>query len=110
MEESQDGIHQHTYQAIIKCEKDICRDLFKNIVLAGGCTMFKGMRDRMQKEVQALAPSNLLPDVDSPADRKHSAWLGGAILSSMPRFEPMFIKKSEFDEEGSARIVHRKCF
>jgi len=72
--------------------------------------MFKGMKERMQKEVQALAPSNLLPEVDSPADRKHSAWLGGAILSSMARFDPMFIKRQEYEEEGSARIVHRKCF
>ena len=64
----------------------------------------------MQKEVQALAPSNLTPEVFAPADRKHSAWLGGAILSSMDTFESMFIKKSEYEEEGHARIVHRKCF
>jgi len=110
MEDNQDGIHQYTYNAIIKCEKDIWKDLFRSIVLAGGCTMFKGMQARMQKEVQALAPSNLTPEVDSPADRKHSAWLGGAILSSMQRFEPMWIKKSDYDEEGAPRIVHRKCF
>ena len=108
-DENQDGIHQYTYNAIIKCEKDIWRDLFRNIVLAGGCTMFKGMQARMQKEVQALAPSNNQPEVESPADRKHSAWLGGAILSSMQRFEPMWIKKSEYEDEGT-RIVHRKCF
>ena len=51
MEDNQDGIHQYTYNAIIKCERDIWRDLFKSIVLAGGCTMFKGMQARMQKEV-----------------------------------------------------------
>lgn len=51
MEGSEDGIHQYTYNAIIKCERDIWRDLFRNIVLAGGCTMFKGMKDRMKKEV-----------------------------------------------------------
>ena len=47
MNEGQDGIHQHTYNAIIKCERDIWKPLFKNIVLAGGCTMFKGMKERM---------------------------------------------------------------
>ena len=31
----------------MKCERDIWPDLFKNIVLAGGCTMFKGMQARM---------------------------------------------------------------
>jgi len=46
-----DGIHKFTHDAIIKCDNDIRKDLFKNIVLAGGCTMFDGMRDRMKKEI-----------------------------------------------------------
>lgn len=46
-----DGIHKYTHDAIIKCDNDIRRDLFKNIVLAGGCTMFFGMKDRMKKEI-----------------------------------------------------------
>lgn len=68
------------------------------------------MQLRMKKEIQALAPSTMMPDVESPADRKYSCWLGGAILSTIQRFEPMWIKRSEYEEEGSARIVHRKCF
>ena len=31
----------------MKCDNDIKKDLFKNIVLAGGCTMFEGMQGRM---------------------------------------------------------------
>lgn len=46
-----DGIHKLTHDCIIKCDNDIKRDLFKNIVLAGGCTMFEGMKDRMKKEI-----------------------------------------------------------
>jgi len=76
-----DGIHKFTHDCIIKCDNDIKKDLFKNIVLAGGCTMFEGMKDRMKKEIQALAPSPMGPEVEAPADRKYSCWLGGAILS-----------------------------
>jgi actin-related protein len=46
-----DGIHKYMYDCIIKCDNDIKRDLFKNIILAGGSTMFEGMRDRMKKEI-----------------------------------------------------------
>ena len=35
----------------MKCDNDIKKDLFKNIVLAGGSTMFEGMKDRMKKEI-----------------------------------------------------------
>jgi actin-related protein len=46
-----DGIHKITHDCIIKCDNDIKKDLFKNIVLAGGCTMFEGMKERMKKEI-----------------------------------------------------------
>ena len=84
-------IQRWTYDAIAKCHADIKKDLFKNIVLAGGSTMFPGMKDRMRKEIQALAPSPMSPDVEAPADRKYSCWLGGAILSLIEKFDPMWI-------------------
>jgi actin, other eukaryote len=56
-----DGIHKHTYDSIMKCDQDIRKDLFRNIVLAGGCTMFKGINQRMSKEIQALAASPMKP-------------------------------------------------
>ena len=46
-----DGIHKFTFDSIMKCDVDIKKDLFKNIVLAGGSTMFEGMRERMKKEI-----------------------------------------------------------
>ena len=104
-----EGIHKYTFEAIMKCDNDIKKDLFKNIVLAGGCTMFDRMKDRMKKEIQALAPSTMGPEVDAPADRKYSCWLGGAILSQIDKFEPMWITRKEYDENQES-IVHRKCF
>jgi actin-related protein len=71
--------------------------------------MFKGINARMSKEIQALAASPMKPEVFSPADRKYGAWLGGAIVSQMKKFEPMWITRKEFDDEGKS-IVHKKCF
>lgn len=93
----------------MKCDQDIKKELFKNIVLAGGSTMFKGMQKRMKKEIQALAPSPMNPDVETPADRKHSAWLGGAILSKIENFNKMWITKKEYEERKNS-VVHEKCF
>ena len=49
-----DGIHKYTHDCIIKCDNDIRKELFKNIVLAGGCTGFPDMRDRMKKAILLL--------------------------------------------------------
>lgn len=53
------GIHETAYNSIYKCDLDIRRDLYGNIVLSGGTTMFPGIADRMQKELTALAPSSM---------------------------------------------------
>merc|ERR1719378_1429454 len=53
------GIHETTYNSIMKCDVDIRKDLYANTVLSGGTTMFPGIADRMQKEITALAPSTM---------------------------------------------------
>lgn len=49
--QEQVGIHETTYNSIMKCDLDIRKDLYGNIVMSGGTTMYSGISDRMQKEV-----------------------------------------------------------
>jgi actin beta/gamma 1 len=53
------GIHETTYNSIMKCDVDIRKDLYANTVLSGGTTMFPGIADRMQKEISSLAPPTM---------------------------------------------------
>ena len=105
----QTGIHECTYNSIMKCDVDIRKDLYANTVLSGGTTMFPGIADRMQKEITALAPSTMKIKIIAPPERKYSVWIGGSILASLSTFQQMWISKSEYDESGPS-IVHRKCF
>jgi len=103
------GVHDTTFQSIMKCDVDIRKDLYSNIVLSGGTTMFTGIGERMTKELTALAPSTMKIKVVAPPERKYSVWIGGSILSSLSTFQQMWISKGEYDESGPT-IVHRKCF
>jgi len=103
------GIHDTSFQSIMKCDVDIRKDLYANIVLSGGTTMFAGIGERMTKELSALAPSTMKIKVVAPPERKYSVWIGGSILSSLSTFQQMWISKGEYDECGPT-IVHRKCF
>jgi len=103
------GIHDTTFESIMKCDVDIRRDLFQNVVLSGGTTMFAGIGERMTRELTALAPSTVKIKVVAPPERKYSVWIGGSILSSLSTFQQMWITKEEYDEAGPS-IVHRKCF
>lgn len=81
------GIHETTYNSIMKCDVDIRKDLYGNIVLSGGSTMFPGIADRMSKEISALAPSSMKIKVVAPPERKYSVWIGGSILASLSTFQ-----------------------
>jgi len=104
----QEGIHKLTFSSIMKCDVDIRKDLYGNIVMSGGTTMYQNIPERVQKEVKALAPDSMTIKIIAPPERKYSVWIGGSILSSLSTFEEMWIKKEEYDESGPS-IVHRKC-
>ncbi|CAM9021135.1 unnamed protein product [Wickerhamomyces anomalus] len=80
------GIDQTTYNSIIKTDVDVRRELYGNIVLSGGTTMFPGIAERMQKEITALAPSSMKVKIIAPPERKYSVWIGGSILASLSTF------------------------
>jgi actin-related protein len=103
------GIHEITFQSINKCDIDVRRSLYENIVLSGGTTMFQGIGERMTKEMTAMAPSTMRIKVVAPPERKYSVWIGGSILSSLSTFQQMWISKQEYDESGPS-VVHAKCF
>ncbi|KAK3730419.1 hypothetical protein RRG08_034741 [Elysia crispata] len=103
------GIHEMLYNSVQSCDIDIRRDLLASTVLSGGSTMFPGLADRMQNELNSLVPASLKAKVIAPPERKYSVWIGASILGSLSTFQEMWITKEEYDECGPS-IVHRKCF
>jgi len=103
------GISDLTYKSIMDCDVDIRKDLYSNIVLSGGTSMYPHLEDRLKKDISNLAPSSINVNIHAPEERKYSVWIGGSILSSLSTFGQMWITRSEYDESGPA-IVHKKCF
>ena len=103
------GFHQIVVNSIMKCDKDIREELFANIHLSGGNTLFPGMADRMLKELTALPPPEMEAKMIVSEDPQNSAWIGGSILASMPVFQEIWVSMKEYDEDGPA-VIHRKCF
>jgi actin len=103
------GIHETCYNSIMKCDIDIRKDLYSNVVLSGGTTMYEGIAERLTKELTNLAPPSMKIKVVAPPERKYSVWIGGSILASLSTFQQMWISKEEYEESGPG-IVHSKCF
>ncbi|XP_072042461.1 actin, cytoplasmic 1-like [Amphiura filiformis] len=103
------GIHTMTNDSIKKCDREFRNDLYSNIVLSGGSTMFPGFADRMHKEMVAQSQTYNRIKVIAMAERNYTTWIGGSILGSLSTFQSHCISKQEYDENGPG-IVHKKCF
>ena len=45
-----------TFAAIQDCDLDFRKDIQANVVLCGGSTLFKGLSQRLEKEVETMCP------------------------------------------------------
>ena len=94
--------------SVLKCNINVPKDRYINIVLSGGNTLFPGITERMEKEITILSPPTVKIKVIVPELRQSSAWIGGSVLASLANFQEKWITKQEYDESGPA-IVHTKC-
>lgn len=102
-------IHQLAYDSIMKCDIDIQKEMFYNLVMVGGTSMLPGLRERLQKELELLGPTQKMRVVAQP-ERKYSVWIGCSIHACMPSFQQSWISKEEYDESGPSYTGRRKCF
>ena len=102
------GMHEMCYKSIQECDTDIRTDLLNNIILSGGSTLYEGLPDRLEKEVDALAPKTGQVKIIASKDRYYSVWTGGSTLCSLATFDAQWITREEYEENGK-EIVHRKC-
>ena len=105
---SAQGLQDLIFNSIMKCDINLRRYLYSNIILSGGNSLFPGLGERIKKELTGLASTGVRINVVSPPERECSTWRGGSILASMTDFDKMCISLDEYDEYGPS-IVHRKC-
>lgn len=100
------GIHEMTYNSIMKCDAGLQKDLFANVVMAGGSADFPGMAARMQKELSTLASPDTKVEVLDLPNRWNTVWVGGSILASLADFQSSWVTKAQYEESGPS-IVQR---
>ncbi|KYQ89879.1 actin [Tieghemostelium lacteum] len=106
---SSGGIHELIHNSILKCNGDLRKDMYSNILLSGGNTMIDRLSERLKHEITLLAPPGTTVNIISPPDRSFSTWIGASMLASSESFQQKLITKKEYKEYG-ATIIHQKCF
>lgn len=96
-------------ESIRRSDIDLRRELYENIFLAGGSTLFANFPTRFLTEITKKTPRDCKVRLTAPAERLYTTWIGGSFLAQLSTFKSMAIKRSEFLEEGE-RVLHNKLF
>lgn len=114
-----DGIADLLFKMIQKTDIDTRDMYYKHIVLSGGSSMYPGLPSRLEKEIRNLYLKNVLKGdesrlnrlklrIEDPPRRKHMVFLGASVLGDLMRHRNEFwISKSEYEEQGIARVVEK---
>ncbi|CAD7922516.1 unnamed protein product [Amoebophrya sp. A25] len=102
------GVAEQVSRCIKIVDIDLRRDMYYNVVLSGGTTLFPGLPERLQFELTRLAPPKCQPRVLLPETRRYVVWKGAAVLAQMPNFGKMCVWRNEYDDIGS-HVVHSRC-
>ena len=83
------GIHHMVYDSIMKCHKNLREQMFGNIVLNGGNMAFKGMDDRLMKEINKLAPNDMKHHVKVEQNMNKYKLVDGYLRQSVNHIYPV---------------------
>lgn len=99
------GLDELINKSIMTTDIDLRRTMWGNLVLCGGNTMFKGLKNRLNNELLKIIPKSVNNEyikINASNDRKYSVWIGAAILSNTLRNN--WMTKAQFEEFGISRI------
>jgi len=115
--ETVDGVIQN-------CPIDVRRNLYGNIVLSGGSTMFKDFGRRLERDIRksvdgrlrvteeltGQTPKPIDVNVVSHQMQRYAVWFGGSMLASSPEFYQVSHTKAQYDEYGPSICRHNPVF
>ena len=94
--------------SINKVDIDLRKNLYNNVLISGGNTLFKGIQEKFHSEIKNLAPKNMKVKLHTPGNRLLSCWSGGNVISILEIFKKMWVSREEWVEKGNKSIIHVK--
>ena len=112
------------HQAIASSPIDTRRNLYGNIVLSGGSTMFKGFGKRIRRDVKRLVDTRIAAttkgakltskevdvEVVTHSFQRTAVWFGGSVLASTPGFYSSCVTKADYEEHGASVVRQNPVF
>lgn len=102
---NQMGIPEAVINAVNACPKETHPHLYSNIMVVGGSSKFKGMKERLHKDIRSMAPEWYDVNIYTSHDATTYAWNGGKYLAEDPDFDKMCITRQDYEENGARGVL-----
>lgn len=96
---------------IESCDIDIRKDLYTNIVVAGGNSLVPGFVGELERGLNDIILGQMKIKISSSNkayERRMASWIGASILSSASVFQNQWVGKFDYEEYG-ADIILKRC-
>ncbi|KAI0600995.1 Actin/actin-like protein [Biscogniauxia sp. FL1348] len=103
----QPGVADLVMESLAALPVGLWPGLLANVVVVGGCALFPGFVERLQKEIVKLVPDDCIVRVARPEDPIACTWAGGANLARHEHIDALAVTKQEYDEYGAAWVARK---
>ncbi|KAK6735773.1 hypothetical protein RB195_018797 [Necator americanus] len=106
---NQMGVVEAIVESLSRCPVNLRAALVQNISLVGGCTRFRGFRERLISELRSYMDVDWcvnLADVSNPITHAWSC-AAAAFTGDMVSEDRLFVSREEWNEHGE-EILHKK--
>ena len=100
------SITQNLVNSINKCDNDIKKDLYGNIVLTGVNSKFGSLKDRLKKEICSSVSNSYEYNIDISCN-ENGIQKGVEDFLSNPIFKEMWLTKEDYENNGASAVYNK---
>lgn len=108
------GVDEVVTYSISKCSNDKTKkEMYKSILLVGGCALLPGLDRMLEKRLQGLAKGQ--PDINvltklRKMDPRNVPWRGATVIARLTSSQEMWVLKGDYEDFGVRRVRERAPF
>ncbi|KAM6099851.1 LOW QUALITY PROTEIN: actin-like [Theristicus caerulescens] len=102
------GVHKMIFNSIMKCDINMCRNLYGYNLLSDGSMLFPGLEERIPKDMKLQVPAGMFVRITAPPERKYHMWIAVSNIC-LTSFKQMWVTVRNYNDFWAA-IIHWKCF